>query len=131
VACLCLLVCLTSCSASYVVRRSGPRLADIDGQAPVIKLHLADGSVYILSSWQIVGHSASIHGTGRWFGPDRLPAPHQPQVFDVPLSSVVIFETNSSRTHNSRLMWGLGTTYAVLVGAALVLVLTVLPRGDG
>ncbi len=119
---LCLLLGVASCFANYTLRRSGPQLADIDERAPVLKLHQADGSVFIMTKWEVRrGASASIHGLGRWVGPERLPASQQ--VFDVPLSSVVLFETNSLECESSSFMRGLAGVQTVVYALGLAFVL--------
>jgi hypothetical protein len=120
-------LCVGACRAEYVVRRDGPRLSSVDGQAPVLKLHLASGEVYILSGWTLVGGPSSptaIRGTGQLLGSSRQPV--APQVHVVPISSIVLYETNTRMERSSgalrTLGWVTGTFVALLASLVILLV---------
>lgn len=113
---------LVSCTAPYWERRSGPRFADIDAQATVIKLHLPNGEAYVLSSWRIDSARRSIVGTGEMLAPTR--ASLRRGVFEIPLSSVAMFESNRHQYFTST---GVVTTSTLGVFGAVFLVVVLLP----
>lgn len=112
-----LLVGGLGCAAHYAERRSGARLADVDAEAPVLKLHLANGEVYLLSSWAIAPSGSSITGTGELQGPARLPV--APRRHAVEVSSVVRFETDRRVRRSSDGLTVLGVLTSLFVAAAL------------
>ncbi len=105
---------LFSCTAPYWDRRSGQRFTDIDAMATVIKLHLSSGEVYVLSPWHLDSARRVIVGTGDRLSParDRL----QSGVFEIPLDSVAVFESNRRK---ELISVGVSTTTTLgFVGAA-------------
>jgi hypothetical protein len=124
-ACLGVVLCLSACTADYWVRNTGRRLAEVEARAPVIKLHLASGEVYILSSWTLEGTPSSptaIRGTGQLLDSSRRPA--ESRVHVVPISAIALYETNTRMERSSgplsTLGWVTGTLY--VAGLALLYV---------
>jgi hypothetical protein len=115
-----LLLFLASC-LHHPERRSGPRFRDIDGEAPVLKLHLASGEVYVLSKWQL-SDPGTIRGAGqKWSAARRLLAEGD---HVVPLGEVKVFETNTKRP-SSGTNFMLGTLTAATVAFVVALVYAV------
>jgi hypothetical protein len=67
--CWWLVVCfLSSGCVSNIERRTGPQIGAIDSAAPVLKLHLHNGVVYILEGWSIDENAREIVGIGQRLG---------------------------------------------------------------
>ncbi|HEX6739773.1 MAG TPA: hypothetical protein VF310_15950 [Vicinamibacteria bacterium] len=64
----------------------------LDRKAPYLKAHLRDGGVYLLARWTVDEAGGTVAGEGELMGPDRQVREKGP--FTVPLTSVVLFETN-------------------------------------
>ncbi len=110
-----LLLFLASC-LHHPERRSGPRFRDIDGEAPVLKLHLASGEVYVLSKWQL-SDPGTIRGEGQKWSPARRLLAEGSHV--VPLGEVKIFETNT-KSPSSGPNFMLGTLTVATVAFVVV-----------
>jgi hypothetical protein len=64
--------------------------ATLDKKAAVLKAHMLDGQVYVLNDWNVTAERVS--GDGQLFGVDR--ALEKTGLFEFPIDSVAIFETN-------------------------------------
>lgn len=118
---------LCSCSVSYWERRMGPRFADVDPRATVIKLHLASGEVYVVSGWRLDREGRAIIGVGDRLSPAR--ARLQSGVLSIPLDSVVLFESNRQKQFTS-----IGVTTTMTLGAIgaifIVYIMSLLAQGS-
>lgn len=70
-------------------------LATVDLKAAFLKVHMKDGSLYVLSAWQAHDSSRVVTGTGRRYALDRAILPDSAHTLS--LDSVAIFETNVTR----------------------------------
>lgn len=70
-------------------------LATVDQKAPFLKVHMKDGSLYLLSAWQAHDSTRVVTGTGRRYAVDRTLLPDSAHT--VSLDSVAVFETNVVR----------------------------------
>lgn len=70
-------------------------LGTVDRKAPFLKVHMRDGSIYVLSPWTAADSARTVSGSGKRFGADR-----QMQAegdFSISLDSVALLETNVAR----------------------------------
>lgn len=74
-------------------RKIGPTLATVDNQAPYLKIHLADGQLYVLHDWTADDRAQRITGTGDLFRADR--SVERTGTFTVPMADVAMYETNT------------------------------------
>jgi hypothetical protein len=88
-------VLVTSC-VSRLDRKVGPTLQTVDRKAPYLKLHLADGHLYVLSDWKVDETKREISGTGDLFDTDR--AVVKTGTFTVAMTDVAMYETNTVET---------------------------------
>lgn len=70
-------------------------LDTVDQSAPFLKVHMRDGSLYVLSDWTVSESEAVVTGTGTRYGVDRLVI--GTGAFSVAVADVAIFETNVLR----------------------------------
>lgn len=68
------------------------RLETLDGEPPFLKAHLRDGSVWVLSEWEVDEPQRLVTGRGRRFDAARDLVASGPAT--VPVDSVTIFEAN-------------------------------------
>ncbi len=87
----------------------------VDRQAPFLKVHMRDGSLYVLSPWGVDETARSLSGTGAHYGPDR--ALMEEGIFSAALDSVVLFETNVARPSPS--VTTLGIITGITAGIAI------------
>jgi hypothetical protein len=87
----------------------------VDRQAPFLKVHMRDGSLYVLSPWGVDEAARSLSGTGAHYGPDR--ALMEEGIFSASLDSVVLFETNVARASPS--VTTLGIITGITAGIAI------------
>lgn len=80
----------------------------LDERSPFLKIHLADGRVYVLADWRVDPTSGTIHGTGSLLGINR--EEEASGAFSVDPADVVLLETNVAK--DSRV----NTAFAVMVG---------------
>jgi hypothetical protein len=71
------------------------RLRAVPRQAPFLKAHMRDGSVYVLADWQMSPVDSAIDGTGQRLDANR--AVVASGRLRAPFDSVVLFETNEVR----------------------------------
>jgi hypothetical protein len=83
----------------------------LDHASPYLKVHMRDGSVYVLAQWSVDSSGRSVAGQGERLGPDRLSGGRGR--FAVPMDSVALFETNVTRLHPGI------AALAVVTGASL------------
>jgi hypothetical protein len=67
----------------------------VDRAAPFLKLHMRDGSLYVLSPWTVTEPDGLVTGTGPHYGSDRQVI--STGTFSVARDEVVLFETNVAR----------------------------------
>src|SRR5688500_13117486 len=67
----------------------------VDKKAPFLKVHMRDGSLYVLSPWAAREDERRVTGTGARFGVDRQEVGRGD--FSISLDSVALFETNVAR----------------------------------
>jgi hypothetical protein len=72
------------------------RASSIDPKSRHLKAHMKDGSAYVLTSWMISPPDSLVRGEGRLLDPNRNVVAEG--TFDVPLDSVVLFESNVVQT---------------------------------
>ena len=99
--CLAAAALSTSCAhtrwqANFV---AGSHPESIDRGAPFLKAHLRDGSVLVMSSWQIDGAGRALQGDGVSYDVNRRPDRYG--TLTAPLADVVLFETNRPYTVHS------------------------------
>ena len=74
-------------------------LATVDHKAPFLKVHMRDGSLYVLSAWVANESARLVTGTGTRYAADRKALPETSH--SVALDSVALFETNVTRSSPS------------------------------
>ena len=95
---LCLVVALPGCGTRHQARTlvEPARAGTLDHKSPYLKVHMRDGSVYVLSSWSVVQETHAVTGNGRLLDANRVEVRSGPLV--VPFDSVALFETNVVHT---------------------------------
>ena len=90
----------------------------VDRQAPFLKVHMRDGSLYALSPWAADEAERRVTGTGTRYGVDRQV--QERGTFSVSVDSVALFETNVARPSPSVAVLGVitGITAGVAVYCA-------------
>ncbi len=99
---LLMLVALAASGCVYnVTRRLTPPsdAASLDHASPFLKVHMRDGSAYVLSQWHVDPGGTTVTGQGDLRGPDRAVRSQGP--FTIPVDSVALFETNVAQMHPS------------------------------
>ena len=91
----------SNCSVQTMTRKLTPpekaeSLALEKKASPFLKAHMFDGSVYVLSNWDVNTVNQTISGTGQHLKFDRKVLQEGP--FTFPIDSVAIFETNQVHT---------------------------------
>jgi hypothetical protein len=91
-----LVVCLNSAGCSTTLWRVGfvkpAEHQDIPAKVPFLKCHLRSGEVFVFSNWEIHEDSRMISGNGLHYTSVRRLAGKG--TFELPLSRVVLFETD-------------------------------------
>jgi hypothetical protein len=106
---------LLACTTIYRAKFTNPEsAASLDVQAPFLKCHMNDGSVYVLQRWTLDAPNRIVHGSGLLYGPQREVV--QRGAFNVAADDVALFETNYPETfvHEGYMV------LAVLTSASLV-----------
>lgn len=98
------------CGPLIVTREQTQDPRRIDREVPYLKAHTADGALYVLHNWS--ADSTHIRGNGVLLDANRDTI--KQGAFDVPSSSIALFETDAT----SR---GLSTTGWALIGEVLFL----------
>lgn len=89
------LILLAACAQRLTRAMVAPdALATVDRKAPFLKVHMRDGSAYVLSSWTEAERRVS--GMGKRYALDRTLQPDSAHSFA--LDSVAMFETNVARS---------------------------------
>ena len=89
------LLLLVACAQRLHRATAAPdALATVDNKAPFLKVHMRDGSAYVLSSWTEADRRVS--GVGKRYALDRTLLPDSSHSFE--LDSVALFETNVARS---------------------------------
>ena len=70
-------------------------LATVDRKAPFLKIHMRDGSLFVLSPWEADEAGHRVSGTGQHYAASREVLGHG--IFSLSLDSVALFETNVAR----------------------------------
>ena len=70
-------------------------LGTVDRKAPFLKVHMRDGSLYVLSPWTADEAERRVSGTGTRYAVDRQVL--ERGTFSVSIDSVALFETNVAR----------------------------------
>lgn len=105
---------LTAC-LHHVEHRSGTRLRDVDSDATMLKAHLRNGELLLLTQWKETPETGALTGIGqRWNAARELVADG---THVVPLHEVAVFETNSRRSSI-----GPNITFGVLSAVSTVVV---------
>ena len=117
---LLLLLAAPACAKRLNRRMTAPgSISTVDRQAPFLKVHMRDGSLFVLSPWSSNDAERRVSGTGAHYGVARDVL--QTGEFSVSLDSVAIVETNVARP--SPVVAGLavitGITAAVAIGCAI------------
>jgi hypothetical protein len=125
-----LAVTLSGCSHTVYQAKFTPvgQPAALDTTAPILKCHLADGSVYVLERWNVDVGTRIVRGSGLRYAAGRgtstaaeaapAAAARSPDDgFRIPLDDVVLFETN----HPERLDHPEVATMTVITVASLAL----------
>jgi hypothetical protein len=92
-----------------------PGVETVDRKAPFLKVHMRDGSLYLLSPWIANEAERRVSGTGSHFAPDRQVL-NQGEL-SVSLDSVALFETNVARPSPS--VAALGVITGITAAAAV------------
>ena len=87
----------------------------VDKKAPFLKVHMRDGSLYILSPWAAKEDERRVTGTGTRFGVDRQQVGQGD--FSIYIDSVALFETNVARPSPS--VAALGVITGITAGIAV------------
>lgn len=91
-------------------------LATVDSRAPFLKVHMRDGSLFVLSSWTANDTTRVVTGTGKRYAVDRTLRPDS--THSVSIDSVAIFETNVAR--NSPTVGALAIVTGITASVALL-----------
>jgi hypothetical protein len=85
---------LVACTTIYRAQFTAPQSADqLDKEAPFLKCHMIDGSVYVLEHWSFDSPGRAIRGSGLHYGPKREAV--QRADYTVGIDDVSLFETNT------------------------------------
>lgn len=90
-------------------------LHTVDREAPFLKVHMRDGSLYVLSSWAEEEGESRVTGSGTHYGADRQVL--EEGTFSVPVDSVALFETNVARPSPN--VAALGVITGITAGVAV------------
>jgi hypothetical protein len=90
-------------------------VATVDRKAPFLKVHMRDGSLYVLAPWNPDQDDGRVSGTGTRYGPDRQVL--EEGIFSISLDSVALFETNVARPSPS--VAGLSIITGITAGIAV------------
>ena len=116
-----LLVVLSGILAAGCVQRlqrttAGPgALQTVDRRAPFLKVHMRDGTLYVLSPWTTDESQRLVSGTGIHYGVERKVLAQS--TFTVSVDSVSLFETNVARPSPS--VAALAVITGITAGVAL------------
>jgi hypothetical protein len=95
---LSVLLSSTTCSSERPLNRglvTPNRVGSLDTKtSPVLKAHMKDGRLYVLSSWKVDEKARVVTGTGHLLGVDRKESAAGP--FRVAIDDVALFETNDA-----------------------------------
>lgn len=94
------------------------QLAAVGEDADYLKVHMQDGGLYVLRSWQLDEGQSTITGRGARYDMERV-ALGSSQSYAIPLDSVVLLEANDSRRIQSFGLTWLGfwtTAFAAVSG---------------
>jgi len=83
----------TASCTHRIERKVSPQLKTVDNEAPFLKMHLADGSLYILHDWYLNESTRKVLGSGALYRPDRSVA--ATGSFAVSMDLVALYETNT------------------------------------
>ncbi len=91
----------TSCDLYTVKKKIYPpqlasQVAKISDKPPFLKVHMKDGGLYILKSWEIDEENKTIRGKGIYYSIDRS-SKEERDLFIIDLESVALLETNVLR----------------------------------
>jgi hypothetical protein len=101
-AALALPLLLAGCAAIKSVHRTTvppSRAAALPQNAPFLKSHMRDGSLYVLSNWAVTTGDSTVRGEGRHF--DQARRPLSAGTYRIPLDSVALFEANVVQTSSA------------------------------
>jgi hypothetical protein len=91
----------------------------VDADAPYLKAHMANGDVYMLTSWSVTTtEPLAVVGTGQLMGVDRRVV--KDGTFRVPVSEVSLFETNVVSTSPSVAALAVVSVVSVVLTAACI-----------
>jgi hypothetical protein len=85
--------CVHTVSRSLV---TPDRTTFLDSRSPFLKVHMKNGSVYVLDGWKVDEGSRIVSGKGQLLDAARQPV--QNGVFSLAVDSVALFETNVLKT---------------------------------
>lgn len=93
------LACVAGCGPMKVQKRELTDPADhrsLDVRSTYLKAHMRDGTVYVLSPWEVNEEMGEVIGTGQLLDANRRVLSEDD--FTIPVDSVAVFETNVVRT---------------------------------
>jgi hypothetical protein len=95
---LTLLAVALATGCSRVVRKtvSPHAVSALDDRSPFLKVHFADGRLYLLQQWSVDERARTVSGTGSLYDANREPIDNG--TFTIGIDSVAIFETNVRQT---------------------------------
>jgi hypothetical protein len=77
----------------YRAQFSKPDEKSVDAEAPFLKCHMSDGSLYLLEHWKLATEEGVVRGEGVHLDSRRREL--EQGALEVPMGSVVLFETNT------------------------------------
>jgi len=93
---LSLAIVSASCSVKRLDRKVGPTISTVDGKAAYLKVHLADGHLYVLHDWVADDSAQKVTGTGELYDANRIL--RGDGVHIVAMKDVALYETNTMVT---------------------------------
>jgi hypothetical protein len=111
---------LVACTTTvYRAKFAKPdQAASLDADAPFLKCHMGDGSVYVLRRWRADGARGTVAGSGLHYGVAREVI--DARDYEIPVAEVALFETNypESLVNEGIVVMGVLTAASLAVTAA-------------
>ncbi len=122
-------LCATACDSFRKVKRVDVAPAEVERwsaadadqvkkKSPFLKAHMRNGDLFVLSEWT-AGDGATVSGRGTRYDPSRNMVASG--IFDVPIDSVAVFETNQLETSGAAVTL---TVLAVVTAAVAIACIT-------
>lgn len=110
-------LCLLAVGCAKHVRRvmvEPGEMSTLDERSPFLKVHMRDGTLYVLSPWSTDESQQEVSGTGAHYDVERVVIDQGHVV--VPVDSVVLFETNVTQLSGATVALSFLTIITAAVG---------------